>query len=187
VRVLSKRRTRLLSELSWRLRVVWLRERERERGGGGEMEERTHVRYSALSMQDDHRDRPLKGRPTSAHEDLRYRFELHEDVPWKSIALALFLLAFGSLFLVISHFIYTEHMGGDSSQAYGFLVLGVLLFLPGKQIILMLMTMLLTSCFCFSDFSLFYWSARDSRFACIRIASFSVALEIQISAGEVDF
>jgi hypothetical protein len=95
------------------------------------MEERTHVRYSALSMQDDHRDRPLKGRPTSAHEDLRYRFELHEDVPWKSIAVALFLLAFGSLFLVISHFIYTEHMGGDSSQAYGFLVLGVLLFLPG--------------------------------------------------------
>jgi hypothetical protein len=128
------------------------------------MEERTHVRYSALSMQDDHRDRPLKGRPTSAHEDLRYRFELHEDVPWKSIALALFLLAFGSLFLVISHFIYTEHMGGDSSQAYGFLVLGVLLFLPGKQIILMLMLMLLASCFCFSDLSLLYWSARDSRF-----------------------
>jgi hypothetical protein len=31
VRVLSKRRTRLLSKLSWRLRVVWLRERERER------------------------------------------------------------------------------------------------------------------------------------------------------------
>jgi hypothetical protein len=88
------------------------------------------------SMQDDHRDRPLKDRrgtttTSSAHEDLRYRFELHEDVPWKSIALALFLLAFGSLFLVISHFIYTEHMGGDSSQAYGFLVLGVLLFLPG--------------------------------------------------------
>jgi len=109
------------------------RVRERER----QMEERPHVRYSALSsMQDDHRDRPLKDRrgtttTSSAHEDLRYRFELHEDVPWKSIALALFLLAFGSLFLVISHFIYTEHMGGDSSQAYGFLVLGVLLFLPG--------------------------------------------------------
>jgi hypothetical protein len=151
------------------------------------MEERTHVRYSALSMQDDHRDRPLKGRPTSAHEDLRYRFELHEDVPWKSIALALFLLAFGSLFLVISHFIYTEHMGGDSSQAYGFLVLGVLLFLPGKQIILMLMTVLLTSCFCFSGFSLLTGRPGIRGFACIRIESFSVALEIQISTGEVDF
>ncbi|KAH8953193.1 hypothetical protein BDL97_08G011200 [Sphagnum fallax] len=87
------------------------------------MEERTHGRYAALLMQDGHRDRP--------YEDLRYRFELHEDVQWKSIAVALFLLAFGSLFLVISHFIYTRHMGGDSSQAYGFLVLGVLLFLPG--------------------------------------------------------
>ncbi len=31
VRVLSKRRTRLLSKLSWRLRVVRLREREKER------------------------------------------------------------------------------------------------------------------------------------------------------------
>jgi hypothetical protein len=79
-----------------------------------------------------HRDRSLKGRTTSSHEDLlRYRFELHEDVPWKSVALALFLLVFGSLFLAISHFIYTEHTGRDSSLAYGLLVLGVLLFLPG--------------------------------------------------------
>ncbi len=81
-----------------------------------------------------HRDRSLKGRTTSSHEDLlRYRFELHEDVPWKSVALALFLLVFGSLFLAISHFIYTEHTGRDSSLAYGLLVLGVLLFLPGKS------------------------------------------------------
>ncbi|CAM6042908.1 unnamed protein product [Sphagnum compactum] len=79
-----------------------------------------------------HRDRSLKGRTASSHEDLlRYRFELHEDVPWKSVALALFLLVFGSLFLAISHFIYTEHTGRDSSLAYGLLVLGVLLFLPG--------------------------------------------------------
>jgi hypothetical protein len=95
------------------------------------MEERPHVRYSALAtQQDERRDLPFPVR-TTAHEDLRYRFELPEEVPWKSIALAVFLLAFGSLFLAISHFIYTEHMEGDSSQAYGFLVLGVLLFLPG--------------------------------------------------------
>lgn len=94
---------------------------------------RAHVRYSALSTQDDPKDRSLPGR-SAAQEDLRYRFELPEEVPWKSIALALFLLAFGSLFLVISHFIYTQHMEGDSSQAYGFLVLGVLLFLPGMSI-----------------------------------------------------
>lgn len=93
-----------------------------------EMGERPHVRYQALSMHQD--DRPFTGR-NQTHEDLRYRFELPEEVPWKSIALAVFLLAFGSLFLAISHFIYTQHMEGDSSQAYGFLVLGILLFLPG--------------------------------------------------------
>ncbi|BBN14556.1 transmembrane protein 230 [Marchantia polymorpha subsp. ruderalis] len=94
------------------------------------MGERPHVRYSALSTQDDFRDRDLPRR-AYGQEDLRYRFELHEDIPWKSIALAIFLLAFGSLFLVVSHFIFTQHMGGDSGQAYGFLVLGILLFLPG--------------------------------------------------------
>lgn len=100
----------------------------------GEIGERPHIRYSALaSLQDDRREKSssFSGLSTAAHEDLRYRFELPEDVPWKSIALAVVLLAFGCLFLVISHFIYTQHMEGDSSQAYGFLVLGILLFLPG--------------------------------------------------------
>lgn len=99
----------------------------------GEIGERSQLRYSALaSHQDDRREKStFSGRTTAAHEDLRYRFELPEEVPWKSIALAVVLLAFGCLFLVISQFIYTEHMEGDSSQAYGFLVLGILLFLPG--------------------------------------------------------
>lgn len=97
------------------------------------MGERSQLRYSALAAhQDDRREKStFSGRTTAAHEDLRYRFELPEEVPWKSIALAVVLLAFGCLFLVISQFIYTEHMEGDSSQAYGFLVLGILLFLPG--------------------------------------------------------
>ncbi|XP_073393375.1 uncharacterized protein [Physcomitrium patens] len=100
----------------------------------GEMGERSHMRYSTLaSCQDSRRDHStsFSGLTTAAHEDLRYRFELPEDVPWKSIALAVVLLAFGCFFLIISHFIYTQHMEGDSSQAYGFLVAGILLFLPG--------------------------------------------------------
>ncbi|KAL3675052.1 hypothetical protein R1sor_025000 [Riccia sorocarpa] len=97
----------------------------------GEKREGPRVRYSALSTQEDvDNDREFTSK-NAHHEDLRYRFELREEIPWKSIALALFLLAFGSLFLVTSHFIFTAHMGGDSSQAYGFLVLGFLLFLPG--------------------------------------------------------
>lgn len=98
------------------------------------MGDRSQLRYSALaSLQDDRREKStFSGRTTTAtHGDLRYRFELSEEVPWKSIALAVVLLAFGCVFLVISQFIYTEHMEGDSSQAYGFLVLGILLFLPG--------------------------------------------------------
>jgi hypothetical protein len=95
----------------------------------GEMGERPHVRYALATHQDDRREKTtFSGLTTDAH---RYRFELPEEVPWKSITLAVVLLAFGCLFLVISQFIYTEHMEGDSSQAYGFLVLGLLLFLPG--------------------------------------------------------
>ncbi|XP_010553695.1 PREDICTED: transmembrane protein 230-like [Tarenaya hassleriana] len=52
-------------------------------------------------------------------------------VPWKSIALAVFLLLLGCLLLFLAFFIFTGHMEGDSSQGYALLVLGVLTFLPG--------------------------------------------------------
>jgi hypothetical protein len=52
-------------------------------------------------------------------------------IPWKSIALALFLLVLGSALLFLSYFISTGHMEGDSSQVYGLLFLGILAFLPG--------------------------------------------------------
>uniref|UniRef100_A0A0D9VVI2 Uncharacterized protein n=1 Tax=Leersia perrieri TaxID=77586 RepID=A0A0D9VVI2_9ORYZ len=53
--------------------------------------------------------------------DLRFSYtpKSSRKIPWKSIALALFLLLLGS------------HMEGDNSQAYGLLFLGVLAFLPG--------------------------------------------------------
>ncbi|XP_076959857.1 uncharacterized protein LOC143636059 [Bidens hawaiensis] len=54
-----------------------------------------------------------------------------DEIPWKSIVLALFLLILGCGLLFLSFFIFTGHMGGDKSQAYGLLGLGVLTFLPG--------------------------------------------------------
>ncbi|CAM0873348.1 unnamed protein product [Alopecurus aequalis] len=52
-------------------------------------------------------------------------------IPWKSIALALFLLQLGSSLVFLSYFITTGRMEGDSSQVYGLLFLGILDFLPG--------------------------------------------------------
>ncbi|CAM6093016.1 unnamed protein product [Calypogeia fissa] len=97
------------------------------------MSERPHVRYSKVSSrEDDLREREMTDqRFSDRSHDLRYEFNMPETVPWKSVFLALFLLAFGTIFLIISHFMFTEHMGGDSSQAYGFLILGILIFLPG--------------------------------------------------------
>ncbi|RAL45681.1 hypothetical protein DM860_009545 [Cuscuta australis] len=54
-----------------------------------------------------------------------------DRVPWKSLALAVFLLLLGCLLLLLSIFILTGHMAGDHSQAYGLLGLGFLTFLPG--------------------------------------------------------
>jgi hypothetical protein len=95
---------------------------------------RPQVRYSKLSAQQDESEedeREPYSVHSTAHEDLRYRFELPKEIPWRSIALALFLLTLGTVFLILAHFLYTEHMEGESSQVYGFLILGVLLFLPG--------------------------------------------------------
>lgn len=92
------------------------------------MGERPNVRYSALSKEDF--DRPGKVKP---EEDLRFKYEPRDTVPWRSITLAVFLLSFGTLFLLISHLIFSGHIGGDSSQAYGFLTLGVLIFVPGNN------------------------------------------------------
>ncbi|XP_054800599.1 uncharacterized protein LOC129304817 isoform X1 [Prosopis cineraria] len=90
---------------------------------------RRNVRYSPLATDEDSfidttgLDRPF---------DPRFDFTPRalDRVPWKSIALALFLLLLGTTLLVISFFVFTGHMGGERSQAYGLLVLGILSFLP---------------------------------------------------------
>lgn len=88
-----------------------------------DMASRRQVRYSPLPRDDDN----------GSEDDLRFSYnpKALDRVPWKSIALALFLLSLGCLLLFLSLFIFTGHMGGDQSQAYGLLMLGILSFLPG--------------------------------------------------------
>ncbi|OAY43632.1 transmembrane protein 230 isoform X5 [Manihot esculenta] len=87
------------------------------------MASRRQVRYSPLPVDetdDDYHDPRFEYRPGA-----------FDKVPWKSITLALFLLFLGSLLLFLSFFILTGHMGGEKSQGYGLLALGILAFLPG--------------------------------------------------------
>uniref|UniRef100_A0A0D9VVI3 Uncharacterized protein n=1 Tax=Leersia perrieri TaxID=77586 RepID=A0A0D9VVI3_9ORYZ len=79
-------------------------------------EARRNVRGYAPLPTDDRDENDL-----ADDRDLRFSYtpKSSRKIPWKSIALALFLLLLGS------------HMEGDNSQAYGLLFLGVLAFLPG--------------------------------------------------------
>ncbi|KAM3192574.1 hypothetical protein ACQJBY_069660 [Aegilops geniculata] len=87
------------------------------------MAARRNIPYSVLPTEDrddDNIDRRFTYTPKSLRR-----------IPWKSIALALFLLFLGSSLLFLSYFIFTGHMEGDSTQVYGLLFLGILAFLPG--------------------------------------------------------
>ncbi|XP_062152863.1 uncharacterized protein LOC133861158 [Alnus glutinosa] len=92
------------------------------------MASRRNVHYSPLPADEDDYD-GIARRQYDPRFD--YTPKSFDKIPWKSIALALFLLFLGSLLLFLSYFIFTGHMGGDRSQAYGLLALGVLSFLPG--------------------------------------------------------
>ncbi|XP_062211603.1 uncharacterized protein LOC133912732 [Phragmites australis] len=92
------------------------------------MATRRNVRYSSLPTEDRDDNNLNEG-----DVDLRFTYtpKSYRKIPWKSIALALFLLLLGTSLLFLSYFIFTGHMEGDSSQAYGLLFLGFLAFLPG--------------------------------------------------------
>ncbi|KAL2650333.1 hypothetical protein R1flu_018461 [Riccia fluitans] len=101
-------------------------------------ERRPYVRYVSLSTSGEFfKDELPSGSPDREEEDgeededIRFRYDIPNEIPFTSIALALFLLSLGSFFLLTSHFLFTSHMPGDSSQAYGFLFLGFVAFLPG--------------------------------------------------------
>ncbi|XP_020265015.1 transmembrane protein 230 [Asparagus officinalis] len=89
------------------------------------MASRRNIRYAPLSSSE---------RDDDIHQhDPRFTYNPRalDRVPWKSIGLALFLLFLGSFLLFLSFFVFTGHLGGERSQAYGLLVLGILAFLPG--------------------------------------------------------
>lgn len=92
------------------------------------MASRRNVRYSPLPAEDGD-----DNNFTKEDVDLRFAYtpKSYRKIPWKSIALALFLLLLGTSLLFLSYLIFTGHMEGDSSQAYGLLFLGFLSFLPG--------------------------------------------------------
>ncbi|XVF60589.1 hypothetical protein PTKIN_Ptkin08bG0060400 [Pterospermum kingtungense] len=90
---------------------------------------RRNVGYSPLATDEDDGYDGIGGRRYDPRFD--YSPKAFDKVPWKSIALAVFLLFLGCLLLFLSFFIFTGHMGGEKSQAYGLLVLGILTFLPG--------------------------------------------------------
>ncbi|CAL5367755.1 unnamed protein product [Camellia sinensis] len=89
------------------------------------MASRRHVRYSRLAADEDN-DYDAGG------YDPRYDYtpKSFDKVPWKSIFLALFLLSLGCMLIFLSYFVFIDHMGGERSQAYGLLGLGILTFLP---------------------------------------------------------
>ncbi|XP_050382445.1 uncharacterized protein LOC126799311 [Argentina anserina] len=90
------------------------------------MASRRNVQYSRLATDEDD---DYNGTGNDRRFD--YTPKSFDKVPWKSIGLALFLLSLGSFLLFLSYFIFTGHMGGEMSQAYGLLALGILTFLPG--------------------------------------------------------
>ncbi|WCJ43370.1 hypothetical protein M5689_024113 [Euphorbia peplus] len=92
------------------------------------MAARRNINYAPLAV-DDIDD---YGGDKARHDPrFQYRPGVYDRIPWKSIVLALFLLLLGSLLLFLSFFILTGHMGGEKSQAYGLLALGILAFIPG--------------------------------------------------------
>ena len=94
------------------------------------MASRRNIQYSRLAT-DDYDDIDGSG----LRHDPRFDYSLKQldVIPWKSIALALFLLLLGSILLCLSILIFTGHMGGEESQAYGLLGLGIVSFLPGEH------------------------------------------------------
>ncbi|CAI0447744.1 unnamed protein product [Linum tenue] len=90
------------------------------------MATRRHVNYSPLAIDEDDEYNGMR-------HDRRFDYSpgAFDRIPWKSVVLAIFLLFLGSLLLFLSFFVFIGHMGGEKSQAYGLLALGILTFLPG--------------------------------------------------------
>ncbi|XP_076883307.1 uncharacterized protein LOC143532040 [Bidens hawaiensis] len=91
------------------------------------MASRRNIKYTRLAVDED----DDVGSEGTFDPRFGMSAETIDKIPWKSIALALFLLVFGCVLLLLSLFIFTGHMDGDGSQLYGLFGLGTLTFLPG--------------------------------------------------------
>ncbi|XP_011085698.1 transmembrane protein 230 [Sesamum indicum] len=93
------------------------------------MASKRNIRYSRLAVDED----DYYNDSSQSRHDPRFDYtpRTYDKIPWKSICLALFLLLLGCLLLLLATFIFTGHMGGELSQAYGLLGLGLLTFVPG--------------------------------------------------------
>jgi len=77
---------------------------------------------------------PVKNDDGKEDEDWKtdpYKWDPKVKVPWRSIALAVFLVSLGSLCLVIAYLMQTKHMAGSKDQIIGFSVIGGIAFIPG--------------------------------------------------------
>ncbi|XVF14324.1 hypothetical protein REPUB_Repub09cG0049400 [Reevesia pubescens] len=74
------------------------------------MSARRHVRYSPLAADEDDGNDVNGGRHYYPRFD--YSPKAFHKVPWKSIALAVFLLCLGCLLLFLSFFILNGHIAG---------------------------------------------------------------------------
>jgi hypothetical protein len=117
------------------------------------MTARRNIPYSVLPTEDKDEDN-VDRRFTYTPKSLR-------RIPWKSIAIALFLLLLGSSLLFLSYFISTGHMEGDSSQVYGLLFLGILAFLPGTLMSIASVTVMRLIC----DYFIFQYEYSSSNYS----------------------
>ncbi|KAI3452267.1 hypothetical protein Pfo_008932 [Paulownia fortunei] len=93
------------------------------------MASKRNIHYSRLAVdEEDYYDGSSQRRHDPRFD---YTPRTYNKIPRKSIFLAIFLLLLGCLLLLLSFFIFTGHMGGELSQAYGLLGLGFLTFMPG--------------------------------------------------------
>lgn len=143
------------------------------------MASRRNVRYSSLATDDNDLD------SEGSQYDPRFYYtpKAFDKIPWKSIALAIFLLLLGSLLLFLSYFVLTGHMAGEKSQAYGLLALGFLTFLPGTDEIF---------CFIISlmHFFVIYFHCRQSVFIWLlfvsEIITYNMALVCHSLVGSLN-
>ncbi|GBF96115.1 hypothetical protein Rsub_08991 [Raphidocelis subcapitata] len=74
--------------------------------------------------------------PAAEDEDWRSQEQLRfgappEEVPWGSVALALFLAAFGAAAFVLAWLHWTQAIFGKEQAEIGFTIVGIMTFLPG--------------------------------------------------------